>query len=293
VLFNTRLAFAIAFCGVAIFVALTGLRYARLRPETANQAVAADVPAPEAGPTRGIEFPPDHPALFESPPTCLRNGVVIDCYTRSAPLYPAKYDEFIHSLMNAQYVYNRINEMWRDTPTDVVLKLAPEGSRQPEISNSLSGEPRAGLIQVSWDVSAELKGSAGIEVSPSDLQKKKFSLSAPTAWQWTVTPTRTGGNNLLTLTIYAHFDDGVPYTLAVYEDRIKVRVSRMQQAQDVLADVKPVWAFMAAAVPSVWAGYVWFRNFRKGGTKRQSERDPENVQNSRKRQVWHRLRRGK
>jgi len=221
--------------------------------EPPDLARKAEQPEPAFGGNQVAEVPSTDDVI------CWKSGDKINCRTETAPSVAPGYEEALGALFSADFVYNRVDEMWHGTPVDVVLKLVPPDMPAPLISEALEGERKRGSVKVSPEISADLVGSAGLDVSPSEIVRKKFSLTAPTSWQWKVLPTKPGNRNLLTLTIYAHFDTDPPYTLAVYEDQIDVKVGILQRARITVAEIQPLWAFAAAAIPTVLGAIVWFR----------------------------------
>jgi hypothetical protein len=257
---------AIAVC-LAVIMAVGLMLASRLGSIPGHEPKVAAEPAepaiPEPGFGNQVAELPDVRPPGEPEVDCWRSDDRINCRTDAAPSVASAYEEALATLFEADFVYNRVDEMWHGTPADVVLKLVPKHLPSPLISEALEGERKRGQVKVSPDVSAELTGSAGLDVSPLEISRKRFSLSAPTSWQWRVLATKPGDRNLLTLTIYAHFDQGPPYTVAVYEDRIDVRVGMFQRAKGLVAEIQPLWAFAAAAVPTVWGAVVWLRHRRR------------------------------
>jgi hypothetical protein len=186
----------------------------------------------------------------------------------------APEENILEKLRAANFIYNRVGDMWRGEPVDVILKLVPSELEKPQIPSVFLGKRTTGTVKITPEVSVELRGSAGFAIVPLTEVRKTISFSAPTSWQWKVTPEIAGENNLLTLSIYAHVDNGSPYTLEVYEDKINVKVTIAQQARDIIAHVNPLWAFFIAVIPPVFGGITWLR--RKLG-----KRSPETATQSR------------
>jgi hypothetical protein len=109
-------------------------------------------------------------------------------------------------------------------------------------------------------MSVELKGTAGLTVSPSEAVPKRISDLSSTEWQWTVTPTNLAEAELLTLTIYVHVDDDGPFTLKTFEDEIQVKITNWQWAKDTVGNITPIWAFVVGAIPVFWGSYAWLRD---------------------------------
>lgn len=206
--------------------------------------------------TRGLAGPPDS---VEPPPIdvlCPETVTLADCYAERGP---EQMNAEVKGLFSADFVYNRVEEMWRDQPTTVVLKIVP--AHIPGIiSPNLPGSRQSGKVSASRVLSASLRGSAGLVVTPTEAERRQFSAVAPTTWQWLVTPTpQAAADNLLTLTIYAQFDNDTPYTVAVYEDVIHVKVGYWQYAKEAFEGFRPAWAFVVAVVPALWAIWTYLR----------------------------------
>ncbi|GLS30675.1 hypothetical protein SAMN04488498_1323 [Mesorhizobium albiziae] len=165
-------------------------------------------------------------------------------------------------LLTANYIYNIVDEMWRDQPVDIVFKISPTMRPLPILHDVVPGERNEGLIPVSAFVSVKMRGVGGIDVTPIDDVKKQVSDYDETSWQWKVTP-KTTGVSLLYLVVYSHLGDAdaPPYTLKTYEDVILVRVSAYQRVKDVAAEIAPIWLFVAGGtgIPAILAAFYWFR----------------------------------
>jgi hypothetical protein len=153
-------------------------------------------------------------------------------------------------------------QMWLKKPVDVELKLNVGSRTPPSLPQGLQGQTVAGTTPVTPQMSVQLQGSAGLDVQPSAAIRQNISDLSPTSWKWKVTPVSSDSVQLLTLTVFIHLDDKGPYTLQTYEDKIIVSVTSWQRIKAAVADIKPVWAFVAGAVPAIWGAYVWIRRRR-------------------------------
>ncbi|MGK9170919.1 hypothetical protein KXR53_31775 [Inquilinus limosus] len=167
--------------------------------------------------------------------------------------------ELVGGLDKGDFIYNRVREMWRDQPTTVFFRLAAPTGEAPTLPKAAQGETATGSVPVTPEMSVELSGSEGLVVEPKELVKKKISDLSATTWQWKVTPILEGPNQLLTLSVFVHIDDGAPYTLKTYEDNITVNVGAWQSVKDVISNVNPVWTFVVAAVPAISGIAIWLR----------------------------------
>jgi len=173
---------------------------------------------------------------------------------------PLEYRERLAALPKGSFSYNRTNFMWRHEPETVVLKLNASDVF-PDIPASLGGEIIRERAAITPKMSAELNGTAGLEISPSGAVEKRISDTATTIWQWKVTPVEEGPQ-ILWLTVYVNIDDQGPIILASYEDTIRIDVSTWQRTKTVVAEISPVWAFLAGLVSLISGLFVWFRKWR-------------------------------
>ncbi|MBW8637027.1 hypothetical protein K1W69_07490 [Hoeflea sp. WL0058] len=173
---------------------------------------------------------------------------------------PLEYRERLAALPKGSFSYNRTNSMWRHEPETVVLKLNASDVF-PDIPASLGGEIVRERAAITPKMSAELNGTAGLEISPSGAVEKRISDTATTIWQWRVTPVEEGAQ-ILWLTVYVNIDDQGPLILASYEDTIRIDVSAWQRTKTVVAEISPVWAFLAGLVSLISGLVVWFRKWR-------------------------------
>ncbi|MFN3253827.1 hypothetical protein [Roseibium album] len=186
---------------------------------------------------------------------CQPNG---DC--SMAPTFtPHKknLNEIVPELSKGQMVYNRLQTMWRGEPETVVLKI--DLATPPALAEALPGERRHVETPVTPFMTADLNGTAGLEVEPSDPVRKRVSEIGTTPWQWTVTATDFADTEVLTLEVGIHLDDGDPYPLKSFEDEIEVKVTNLQLVGDVVDEFNPIWAFVVGAVPVAWGAFVWIR----------------------------------
>ncbi|MEO4040520.1 hypothetical protein AAFN47_02820 [Hoeflea sp. CAU 1731] len=172
-----------------------------------------------------------------------------------------EYRDRLTALPEGSFSYNRTNSMWRHEPETIVLKLNASDVF-PDIPASLGGEIVRERAAITPRMSAELNGSAGLQISPSGAVEKRISDTATTIWQWRVTPIEEGAQ-ILWLTVYVNIDDQGPIILASYEDTIRIDVSAWQRTKTVVAEISPVWAFLAGLVSLISGLVVWFRKWRR------------------------------
>ncbi len=173
---------------------------------------------------------------------------------------PLGYRERLAALPKGSFSYNRTNSMWRNEPETVVLKLNASDVF-PDIPASLGGEIVRERAAITPKMSAELNGTAGLEITPPGAIERRISDTATTIWQWSVTPVEEGAQ-ILWLTVYVNIDDQGPIVLASYEDTIRIDVSAWQRTKTVVAEISPVWAFIAGLVSLISGLVVWFRKWR-------------------------------
>ncbi|WP_434052600.1 MAG: hypothetical protein RDA78_25695 [Roseibium sp.] len=169
-------------------------------------------------------------------------------------------DDVLDRFPEGSFIYNRITELRRGSPEDVVFKLNLDGSVHMELSDLLKGETFSGLTPVTTEMSVTLRGTSGLEVVAYGNDRKTVSPLAPTEWAWRVEPLDYADTELLTLSVFAHVEEGRAVTLQTFEDEVEVKVSRWRLVQDLASAINPYWAFTVAALPVMWSGFVFFRD---------------------------------
>jgi hypothetical protein len=192
--------------------------------------------------------------------------------------------KLLPELAKSRFVYNRITTMWLDVAETVVFKLKLESGTPPQISSVMRGELASGLTPVTPEMSVELRGTAGFKIEPSGPIKQRISDVEASSWQWSVIPNKEGEGQLA-LTVFIHVDDKEPYILKTFEDRINVKVTGWKKVKDAVSDINPLWAFIVAVIPTVWAMYSWIRDRKWRSEEKQVRRAPRSNQrhSSRKR----------
>lgn len=208
----------------------------------------------------GLPIPDIAERTQQTPQTCTTVGFPprLVCEGGKTIRDTLQVKSLLPKLDEGRFVYNRITEMWRDVPETVVFKLNLASEPAPSIPDTLRGERATGETPLTPEMSVELRGTAGLEVTPSGPIRQLVSDLAPTTWQWKVTP-KISQDQLLTLTVFIHVDDKGPFTLKTFEDVIQVKVTAWQQTKDAISTINPVWAFVVGAIPVLWGAYAWIR----------------------------------
>lgn len=167
--------------------------------------------------------------------------------------------EILPALEDGYFVYNQFSELKLGESETLVLKVAPTKTSAPDLSAVLAGEQKRGVIKITPELSAELQGTAGLDVEAMSTKQQRISDATPVEWSWKITPNRASEAELLTISIYLHVDENSPIRLKSYEEQITVTISPWLQMKSLVAEISPVWGFFAAVIPLSCGAVIWIR----------------------------------
>jgi hypothetical protein len=120
------------------------------------------------------------------------------------------------------------------------------------------------IVQVSPHVKALLTGPVDlVEIRPrggDEAQRKAVTLSAPVQWEWDVKAIGVG-TAILQLDLISFIPSNEKDTslqVSTFRRQIPIEISVFDRAKRVVADITPLWAFLAAVVTAVGGTLAFF-----------------------------------
>jgi len=212
----------------------------------AEETEAAAEDAGEAAPASRVATPTPDGMLGEE--ECRALGVLGNCPDLNAVL---------DQLLERPLEYNHPSTMLMDNPTEIslVLRTDWESEEMPaEVSEEmrdLPGEVKQGISKITRIMSAELSGR-NFEITPEGRQERTVAPPNPVNWNWNVTPTETGADQVLKLRLYAHLQSPQgtmpPILVKTLDATIDVDVTTWDWLVNQARTLEPIYAIGAALI---------------------------------------------
>jgi hypothetical protein len=160
--------------------------------------------------------------------------------------------------------YNVPDSLTYGQSKEISFVLEPQGvGTAADRLTGMPGEVVTTLVQISPHVKALLTGPIDlVEIKlrgGDDAQRKAVTLSAPVQWIWDVKAIGVG-TATLQLDLISFIPDNEKSSLEVrsFSRRIPIEISLIDRAKRVVAEVSPLWAFLAAVVTAVGGSLAFF-----------------------------------
>jgi hypothetical protein len=168
-------------------------------------------------------------------------------------------------LKNVPARYNVPDSLTYGRSKEISFVLEPQGvGTGADRLADMPGQVATAIVQVSPQVKALLTGPADlVEIKlrgGDDAQRKAVTLSAPVQWIWDVKAIGVGSAvlQLELISFVPNNEKDTALQLSTFRRQIPIEISAMDQAKRFVAEIGPVWAFLAALITTLGGAFAFF-----------------------------------
>jgi hypothetical protein len=148
---------------------------------------------------------------------------------------------------------------------EISFVLEPQGvGTGADRLTGMPGEVATAIVQVSPHVKALLTGPIDlVEIRPrggDEAQRKAVTLSAPVQWVWDVKAVGVG-TAILQLDLISFIPNNekdASLQVSTFRRQIPIEISAVDRVKRVVAEISPLWAFLAAVVTALGGTFAFF-----------------------------------